>query len=79
MSAITRTFLRNLVTNVSTVALWLGALMWATSAQKPQVWADGRFTNLGAVTVVPAALLALFAVLYVIAPHLEALFGEADQ
>lgn len=76
---ISKLLLRNLITNVSTVALALGALMWATSAQKPDLWHDGRLTNLGALTVVPAVILAVFALLWWVAPHLEALAGREGE
>ncbi len=76
---ISKLFLRNLITNVSTVVLGLAGLMWATSAQKPDLWHDGRLTNLGALTVVPAVIVAVFALLWWVAPHLEALFGETGE
>lgn len=67
---------RNMLTIASTLCIAAGAfLLYVTPGL--DLWHNGRLTDLGALTVVPAVILAVFGVLWIIAPHLEALYGPA--
>lgn len=75
IAALARQTARNALGIVSPILLAVG--LWMLSGPPGYAfWYDGRFTDLGAKTIVPAIILAVFAALWVIAPHLEALYGE---
>ncbi len=64
----------NALTIVATIALVVGVMMVATTPGLA-LWYDGRLTDLGALTVVPAIIVAVFGLLWWVAPHLELLAG----